>query len=189
MKRSGFVLLLVLSMVVSLPAWAVGVPAPVPVNPSDYQTNQTQICTPIAGTLFTDIGFLPMGPMGTNLGQAWGDLAGPLAATILGEEPTGKGGFVCQHYWITSSGEKMSFNPGWLKPSAVIPFAGGGVDANLAAVRWGDYLVSWNGGTGKWADSKGYLDCFGLADFANLTLVLRYRGMVCHPRCPGNSCH
>jgi hypothetical protein len=56
-------------------------------------------------------------------------------------------------------------------------------------VRLGDYLVSWSGGTGKWANSTGYLDCFGLADFTANTLVLRYRGMVCNPICHGNSCH
>jgi hypothetical protein len=192
MKRSGFVMLLVLTLVVSLPAWAEknagsgsfpypGPPAPV--DPRDFQTNAHQTCVSIGGVLFTDIGFIPLGPTGTNLGQAYGDLQGPLAATILGQDY--RGGYDVQHYWISTSGDLIYFKQGWLKPSAVTPLMGPNankVDQTLAAVRWGDYLVEWDGGTGKFANSKGYVDCFGEADFVNLTLVLRYRGMICHEK-------
>jgi hypothetical protein len=36
------------------------------------------------------------------------------------------------------------------------------------------------GGTDKYKNVSGYLDYFGIADFNQNTLVLRYRGKVCH---------
>lgn len=128
MKWSGFVLLLVLLLIVSLPAWAEknagggsfpypGPPAPV--DPNDFQTKGNQTCEPIGGVLFTNIAFIPFGPTGTNLGQAYGDLQGPVAATILGADF--RGGYDVQHYWITTSGDNIYFKQGWLKPSVVTP--------------------------------------------------------------------
>ena len=186
MKRSGFVLLLALALLVSLPAWAGRngtFPYPGPpqnVDVGDFQSNYRQTCEPIGGVLFTDIGFVPLGPTGTNLGQVWGDLEGPVAATILGADP--RGGYAVQHYWVHVSGGEIWFKQGWLKPSTVTPLVSGSVgqvDTTLIAVRWGDYVVEWKGGTGKFANTTGYVDCFGEADFVNLTLVLRYRGMMC----------
>ena len=49
------------------------------------------------------------------------------------------------------------------------------------AVRWGHYksqIVP--GGTGKFANATGSLEYFGLADFNQSTLLLRYRGTVCY---------
>jgi hypothetical protein len=49
------------------------------------------------------------------------------------------------------------------------------------AVRWGDYIAEIvPGGTGKFANATGRIEAFGLADFNQLTLVLRYRGEVCY---------
>jgi len=130
--------------------------------------------------LFTNIGFIPLGPSGTNQGQAYGDLAGAVAATVLGQDS--RGGYDLQHYWVHTSGGSIYFKQGWLKPSTVTPALGssaGQVDQALAAVRWGDYMVEWAGGTGKFANTTGYTDYFGLADFAANTLVLRYRGVLC----------
>ena len=186
MKWSVLVMLLALSLVVSLPAWADTFPYPGPaqnVDTSKFQTDSSQICDPIGGVLFTDIGFIPLGPSGTNQGQAYGDLAGPVAATVLGADS--RGGYDVQHYWVHVSGGQIWFKQGWLKPSAVTPTIGktaGHVDTALAAVRWGDYVVEWQGGTGKFANTTGYGDFFGEADFVNNTLVLRYRGMMCRPR-------
>ena len=47
------------------------------------------------------------------------------------------------------------------------------------AVRWGHYKSEIAGGTGKYANAKGTLEYFGLADFGQQPLVLRYRGNVC----------
>src|ERR1017187_4476977 len=186
MKWNSFVMLLALSLVVFLPVRADTFPyagPPTPVDTSKFQTDASQVCEPIGGVLFTDIGFIPLGPSGTNQGKAYGDLEGPVAATILGADS--RGGYDVQHYWVHDSGGLIWFKQGWLKPSTVTPLMGptaGQVDQALAAVRWGDYVVEWQGGTGKFANTKGYVDCFGEADFVNLTLVLRYRGMMCRQK-------
>ncbi len=183
MKWSGFVMLLALLLVVSLTAWAQTFPYPGPpqnVDTSKFETNWAQTCRPIGGVLFTNIGFIPLGPSGTNQGQAYGDLAGPVAATVLGVDS--RGGYDVQHYWVHESGGSIYFKQGWLKPSAVTPLIGstaGTVDQTLTAVRWGDYMVEWSGGTGPFANTTGYTDYFGAADFVNNTLVLRYRGVMC----------
>jgi hypothetical protein len=50
----------------------------------------------------------------------------------------------------------------------------------IVAVPWGNYRSDITGGTGKFNGTTGYLDYFGMADFDQNTLVLRYRGEVCH---------
>jgi hypothetical protein len=164
MKQSRFVQLLVLSLVLSLPAWA-----------------QNPHCEKIAGVLMTNINAiaLPTAANGTNLGPVFGDLQGAVAATIIGQDSTG---YLVQHYWVTATGDTIKFNVAHLKPSAVTPPppAAQVPAADLAAVRWGDYIAHIVGGTGKYANATGSLDTFGLADFTNLTLVLRYRGEVCY---------
>jgi hypothetical protein len=164
MKQSVFALLVVLLAIGSLPAWA-----------------QNPHCEQVSGVLMTNINAiaLPTAKNGTNLGPVFGDLAGSVAATILG--PDGKGGFWVQHYWVTASGDTIKFDQADLTPSAVTPPGKSAPAADLAAVRWGDYKAKIvPGGTGKYANATGILDCFGLADFTNLTLVLRYRGEVCY---------
>jgi hypothetical protein len=49
----------------------------------------------------------------------------------------------------------------------------------IVAVPWGHYRSDITGGTGKFKNATGYLDYFGIADFHQNTLVLRYRGVVC----------
>ena len=162
MKQSRFVQLLVLSLVISLPAWA-----------------QNPHCEKIGGVLMTNINAiaLPTAANGTNLGPVFGDLQGAVAATIIGHDSTG---YFVQHYWVTATGDTIKFSVAHLKPSAVTPPGASAPAADLAAVRWGDYIAHIVGGTGKYANATGSLDTFGLADFTNLTLVLRYRGQVCY---------
>jgi hypothetical protein len=166
MKRSGFALLLVLSLVPALPAWA-----------NDLYGRK---CEKVGGVLFTNINAiaLPSPTNGTNLGQVWGDLQGSLAATILGSD--GNGGFMVQHYWVTSSGDTIKFKPADLHPATVTPFRKSNPAGDLVAVPWGAYTSEIDGGTGKYAHAQGKLSYFGLADFTNLTLVLRYRGEICY---------
>ena len=55
-------------------------------------------------------------------------------------------------------------------------------DKNIVAVPWGNYSSAISGGTGKFADATGTINYFGMADFTNSTLVLRYSGTVCYQR-------
>lgn len=52
-------------------------------------------------------------------------------------------------------------------------------DPNVVAVLWGNYSSDILGGTGKFANATGRINYFGIADFKELTLVLRYKGKVC----------
>lgn len=49
-------------------------------------------------------------------------------------------------------------------------------------MHWGNYKSDINSGIGKFANATGYLNYFGMADFIQNTLVLRYRGPVCYAR-------
>ena len=139
-------------------------------------------CTPVGGVLMTNIGAIPFGPNGaTNLGPAFGDLAGSLIATPIAS------GVGYHHYWVTTSGDTINFKDALLK-AAQTDFLENGT---VVAVRWGHYRSEIiPGGTGKFKNATGYLDYFGLADFnatepdhpdqTGMTLVLRYRGKVCY---------
>lgn len=125
-------------------------------------------CEKVGGVLMTNIGAIPLGPVsGTNLGPVFGDLAGSVAATQISASP-----IQFQHYWVTTSAETIDFKPATLIPAPTD-------DPSVVAVRWGNYRSDISGGTGKFAGASGYLDYFGIADFAAGTLVLRYRGQVC----------
>jgi len=130
--------------------------------------------------LFTNINAiaLPTATNGTNLGPVFGDLKGSVAATILGGSASA--GYDVQHYWVTASGDTIKFNVAHLKPGIVTRYGAGAPAADLVAVGWGDYVSVISGGTGKYANATGSLSYFGLADFTNLTLVLRYSGQVCY---------
>ena len=80
-------------------------------------------------------------------------------------------GFDVQHYWVTASGDTIKFKVAHLTPTAA---------NDIVAVRWGDYKSDIAGGTGRFENATGILEYFGVADFTNHTLVLRYRGTVCH---------
>jgi hypothetical protein len=124
-------------------------------------------CREAGGVLMTNINAIDDT---INLGPVFGDLKGAVAAKIVSVNSDGT--FTLQHYWVTSTGDTVLFKPAVLTP------AGTG-DANVVAVLWGNYKSEISGGTGAYKDATGELEYFGLADFKELTLVLRYRGQVC----------
>jgi hypothetical protein len=126
-------------------------------------------CVPVGGALMTNIGAIAGV---TNLGPATGDLAGSLAATILGQNSNGT--YNVQHYWVTAAGETITLKRAVLTPTYPTN------DSGIVAVPWGNYRSYISGGTGKFEGASGYLDYFGMADFHQNTLVLRYRGQVCY---------
>jgi hypothetical protein len=95
-----------------------------------------------------------------------------VAATILGQNSDGS--YNVQHYWVTSAGDTITLKVAVLTPT--YPTS----NKAIVAVPWGNYRSDINGGTGKFTGTTGYLDYFGMADFDQNTLVLRYRGEVCH---------
>ena len=125
-------------------------------------------CSPVGGVLMTNIGAIAGQ---TNLGPVSGDLAGSVAATILGQNANGT--FNVQHYWVTAAGDTIKLKVAVLTPTYPTN------DMAIVAVPWGNYRSYIAGGTGKYAEATGYLDYFGMADFNQNTLVLRYRGEVC----------
>lgn len=126
-------------------------------------------CTPVGGALMTNIGAIAGV---TNLGPVFGDLAGSVAATILGQNSNGT--YNVRHYWVTAGGETIIMEVAVLTPT--YPTS----NKAIVAVPWGNYRSYINGGSGKFAGATGYLDYFGMADFTQNTLVLRYRGQVCY---------
>jgi len=126
-------------------------------------------CVPVGGALMTNIGAIAGV---TNLGPVSGDLAGSVAATILGQNSNGT--YNVQHYWVTAAGETITLKVAVLTPT--YPTS----NPAIVAVPWGNYRSYISGGTGKFANATGYLDYFGMADFTQNTLVLRYRGQVCY---------
>jgi hypothetical protein len=126
-------------------------------------------CVAVSGALMTNIGAIAGV---TNLGPASGDLAGSLAATILGQNSNGT--YNVQHYWVTAAGETITLKKAVLTPTYPTN------DPGIVAVPWGNYRSYISGGTGKFEGATGLLDYFGMADFYQNTLVLRYRGQVCY---------
>ena len=87
-----------------------------------------------------------------------------------------------QHYWVSSEGDVINFKQAKLHPVPVPGLTG------VVSVPWGHYLAYIiPGGTGKYKDATGVIDCFGMADFNALTLVLRYRGTLCQKATPPSS--
>jgi hypothetical protein len=125
-------------------------------------------CQAVGGMLMTNIGAIEDV---TNLGPAVGDLQGSVAATIKGQDA--QGDYLVQHYWVNTAGETILLKQAVLKPVATN-------DPNVVAVLWGNYSSDILGGTGKFANATGRIDYFGIADFKERTLVLRYRGRVCY---------
>jgi len=124
-------------------------------------------CIHVGGMLMTNIGAIEGV---TNLGPVSGDLQGSIAATIKGQDA--QGDFLVQHYWVTSAGDTILLKQAVLKPVATS-------DPNVVAVLWGNYSSDILGGTGKFKNATGRIDYFGIADFSEKTLVLRYRGEAC----------
>ena len=124
-------------------------------------------CKEVGGVLMTNINAIAGQ---TNLGPVFGDLQGSVAATVLGQDTSGN--FLVQHYWVTSSGETILFKVATLIPASTS-------EAGVVPVLWGNYISEITGGTGKYDHAHGKLEYFGIADFNQNTLVLRYRGKVC----------
>ncbi len=138
-------------------------------TPTASAEEERSHCVPVSGALMTNIGAIAGV---TNLGPASGDLAGSLAATILGQNSNGT--YNVQHYWVTAAGETITLKKAVLTPTYPTN------DPGIVAVPWGNYRSYISGGTGKFEGASGYLDYFGMADFYKNTLVLRYRGQVCY---------
>jgi hypothetical protein len=135
-------------------------------------------CDKVGGVLMTNIGAIAGE---TNLGPVFGDLAGSVAATVMGNDSDGN--YLIQHYWVTNTGDTIIFKLATLKPTLVINAPHQKKDSSLdgdVAVPWGYYRSYIANGTGKFEGAKGYLDYFGIADFGKMTLVLRYEGKICH---------
>lgn len=126
-------------------------------------------CVPVGGALMTNIGTIAGV---TNLGPVFGDLAGSVAATLLGQNSNGT--YNVQHYWVTAAGDTIALNVAVLTPT--YPTS----NRAIVAVPWGNYRSYIRGGTGRFANATGYLDYSGIADFIQNTIVLRYRGEVCY---------
>jgi len=124
-------------------------------------------CIHAGGMLMTNIGAIEGV---TNLGPVSGELQGSIAATIKGQDA--QGNFLVQHYWVTSAGDTILLKQAVLKPVATS-------DPNVVAVLWGNYSSDILGGTGKFKNATGRIEYFGIADFREKTLVLRYRGEAC----------
>lgn len=137
--------------------------------PSLASAAHASTCVSVGGELMTNIGAIAGE---TNLGPVFGDLAGSVAATIVGQNSNGS--YNVQHYWVTSSGETIKMQPAVLTPT--YPTS----DKAIVALPWGNYRSNIDGGTGKFDGATGHLDYFGMADFSQNTLVLRYRGQVCY---------
>lgn len=157
MKKT-LAMFLFLSLAAAIPAWS---------------EDNHRHCQSIGGVLMTNINAIPLpsAANGTNLGPVFGDLQGSVAATILGGDMMS--GYDVQHYYVTAAGDTIRLKVAHLTPTAA---------GNTVAVQWGDYISEIDGGTGKFANASGSIEYFGLADFANLTLVLRYRGQVCYAK-------
>jgi len=73
--------------------------------PTAFAQEQTSNfnCVPVGGALMTNIGAIAGV---TNLGPVSGDLAGSVAATILGQNSNGT--YNVQHYWVTAAGDTIT---------------------------------------------------------------------------------
>src|SRR5271166_7078609 len=93
-------------------------------------------CFPVGGALMTNIGAIAGV---TNLGPVSGDLAGSVAATILGQNSNGT--YNVQHYWVTAAGDTITLKVAVLTPT--YPTS----NPAIVAVPWGNYRSYISGGT------------------------------------------
>ena len=136
-----------------------------------------QNCTPLGGILFTNVAAIENR---INVGVAYGDLAGTVAAAIIaGPTMTGFPAqgrqqiqFTVQHYWVTDKGEIILF-----KPAAAT--ADTTSKDNVVAITYDNYVATITGGTGRFANATGTVKFMGAVDFNESHLVLRYSGQLC----------
>ena len=136
-----------------------------------------QNCTPLGGILFTNVAAIENR---INVGVAYGDLAGTVAAAIIaGPTMTGFPAqgrqqiqFTVQHYWISDKGEIILF-----KPAAAT--ADTTSKDNVVAITYDNYVATITGGTGRFANATGTVKFMGAVDFNENHLVLRYSGQLC----------
>lgn len=140
---------------------------------------QSGQCQSVGGVLMTNIGAITDGSI--NLGPVYGDLAGSVAAKILSANSDGT--YTLQHYWVTAAGDTILLKQAVLTPTYPV-FTAMLVNKGIVAVPWGNYKSDISGGTGKFDGATGTLSYFGMADFTNNTLVLRYTGTVCYKQQP-----
>ena len=136
---------------------------------------------PVGGVLMTNIGAITDG--GINLGPVFGDLAGSVAAKILTANPDGT--YTVQHYWVTAAGDTILLKQAILTPTYPV-YTAMIQNRSIVAVPWGNYSSDISGGTGKFDGATGTIKYFGMADFTNNTLVLRYSGTVCYKQAQPN---
>src|ERR1700761_3987366 len=96
--------------------------------PAAFAQDGSSACVPVGGALMTNIGAIAGV---TNLGPVSGDLAGSVAATILGKNSDGS--YNVQHYWVTAGAETITLKQAVLFPT--FPTS----DAAIVAVPWGHY--------------------------------------------------
>ena len=136
-----------------------------------------QNCTPLGGILFTNVAAIENR---VNVGVAYGDLAGTVAAaiiagpTVIGFPAQGRQQiqFTVQHYWISDKGEIILF-----KPAAAT--ADTTSKDNVVAITYDNYVATITGGTGRFANATGTVKFMGAVDFNENHLVLRYSGQLC----------
>jgi hypothetical protein len=127
-------------------------------------------CTPVGGAVMTNVGAID----GIyNLGPAWGDLGGAIAAKIVSVNSDGT--FTVKHTWITENGDILNLSLSILKPAYPFPD-----NPAVVAVPWGHYSSDIKGGTGKFENATGHLEYFGILDLIKNTFVGRYKGYVCY---------
>jgi len=137
----------------------------------------SQNCTPVGGVLFTNVAAIENR---INLGVAYGDLAGTVAAAIIaGPEVIGfpaqgrqQVRFTAQHYWVTDKGETILFK-------AAVATADTTSKDNVFSIVYDNYIATITGGTGRFANATGTVKFMGAVDFNVNHLVLRYSGQVC----------
>jgi len=136
-----------------------------------------QNCTTVGGVLFTNVAAIENR---INLGVAYGDLAGTVAAAIIaGPEVIGfpaqgrqQVRFTAQHYWVTDKGEIILFKP-------AVATADTTSKDNVLSIVYDNYVGTITGGTGRFANATGTVKFMGAVDFNVNQLVLRYSGQVC----------
>ena len=79
-------------------------------------------------------------------------------------------GFICQHHWVTESGDNI-----YLDPAVATTVPAQNSQTRFAIISYPSHIT---GGTGRFAGATGDVTYFGEADLVSGT-ALRYSGQVC----------